>query len=265
MKLKKPTWLPPARLFIAVTIAFALVGIHQDLVDARPAINGERCTVEGSVVRVKKSAYTCVRRGKRLRWQANSSATGSAAGNTTGTTTTSVKLPFGYPFVMPSQYASREFLGDVFVSSQSVKRGQSINVLVKLSFAGLGQTYQLDQSSTLAEIMSSCRSLIGVGTDLTPPFPAWTTNVAVSLIGTAVSGGGPTQFVIVGNVIQDCGTALVKTSPPQIGVERWSMYQDIGIRLDIPATLPARTYDLILKQIGNPWTKQSPIKITVTE
>ena len=259
MKLAKPTWLPPARLLVAVTIAFALVAIHRDRVEARPAITGEKCTIEGSVVRVKKTAYTCLRKGKSLRWSVR---TGSA---TPTVSTTSVKLPFGHPFVMPSQYSSRDFLADVFVSSQSVKRGQSINVLVKLAFSGIGQTYRLDESSALGELISSCRSLIGVGTDLTPPSPAWTTNVAVSLRGTAVSGGGPTQFVIIGNVIQDCGTSLVKTNPPHISVERWSMYQDIGIRLDIPSTLASATYDLYLTQIGNPWTKSSSIKITVTD
>ena len=261
----KPTaFTPPlsAKLFLIVTLSLTGVAFKLNSAEARPSIAGQSCSIEGAVVKVKKTAFTCLRKGKQLRWTVN---TGSARATTASTTTTTAKRPFGYPFVMPSQYSSKEFLADVFVSSQSVKRGQSINILVKLSFAGYGQTYRLDESSTLEEIINKCRSLIGVGTDVNPPTQAWSPNVVVSLRGTTVTGGGSTQLVIIGDVIQDCGTSLVKTNPPHIALERWALYQDIGIRLEIPTTLASGTYDLLLNQIGNPWTKSTPIKITVTD
>jgi hypothetical protein len=120
-------------------------------------------------------------------------------------------------------------------------------------------------TSTAEELSAACRARLGVPT-LVPPTPGWSTNVSVSLRGTSVAAGGFTQLVVVGNLARECGNTLTTTAPPTISVVRVTFYREVLLRLSVPATLATGAYELVLDQVDmNPFTKTTPLKITVTD
>ena len=223
-----------------------------------PQILNTKCTVEGTTVRLKKVTYTCTKTGKTLRWK-----TAPAAVATTTTT-----LPFGYPFVMPDQYVQGNTKANVTVSRTTVKRGESIQVSVKITAQMMGETYEDDWTSTLQQITDKCKSEIGKGQEFAP-VPGWQTRVEVGLLGTSVTAGGTTTLTIYGNVPTACGTSLLPPEAgrrPRISVTRISVYKDVPLTLTIPTTLAAGNYDLLLSTLGSgSWSSRTPIRITVTE
>lgn len=223
-----------------------------------PRILNTRCTIEGTTVRLKKVTYTCTKTGKTLRWK-----TAPAAVATTTTT-----LPFGYPFVMPDQYVQGNTKANVAVSRTTLKRGESIQVSVKITAQMMGETYEDDWTSTLQQITDKCKSEIGKGQEFAP-VPGWETRVEVGLLGTSVTAGGSTTLTIYGNVPTACGTSLLPSEAgrrPRISVTRISVYKDVPLTLTVPATLAAGNYDLLLSPLGSgSWSSRTPIRITVTD
>jgi len=183
------------------------------------------------------------------------------------TTTTSSTLlpPGGVTLTIPSQYiTTNDTRADVNVSSTSVRRGQSIDVSVLITGVFINPFTQT-ATSTAEELSAACRARLGVPT-LVPPTPGWSTNVSVSLRGTSVTAGGFTQLVVVGNLARECGNTLTTTAPPTISVVRVTFYREVLLRLSVPATLATGTYELVLDQVDmNPYTKTTPLKITVTD
>jgi hypothetical protein len=166
---------------------------------------------------------------------------------------------------MPTQYiTTNEKRADLSVSGRTVRRGESITVSVRV--AGLDiNPFTNNGATTLDEMVSACRALIGVGT-VVPPTPGWTPNISVSLVGTNVVAGGATQLVVIGNVNRECGDTLVNTSPPTIRVVRTTFYRPVELQLIIPPSLTAGTYDLVLNPFDmSRFTQLTPIKITITE
>lgn len=224
-----------------------------------PQILNTKCTIEGTTVRLKKVTYTCTKTGKALRWK-----TAPAAVATTTTT-----LPFGYPFVMPDQYVQGNTKANVAVDRTTVKRGESIQVSVKITAQMMGETYEHDWTSTLQQIIDKCKSEIGRGQQFAP-VPGWQTRVEVGLRGTSVTAGGMTTLTIYGNVPTACGTSLLPPEAgrrPRISVTRVSVYKDVPLTLLVPTTLAAGTYELLLSTLlsSGSWSTSNPIRITVTD
>lgn len=192
-------------------------------------------------------------------------APGTTAPRRTTTTSSTVLPPGDVSFQMPTQYiTTNEKRADLSVSGRTVRRGESITVSVRV--AGLDiNPFTNNGATTLDELVSACRALIGVGT-VVPPTPGWTPNISVSLVGTNVVAGGATQLVVIGNVNRECGVTLVNTSPPTIRVVRTTFYRPVELQLIIPPSLTAGTYDLVLNPFDmSRFTQLTPIKITITE
>ena len=181
------------------------------------------------------------------------------------TTVSTLLPPGGINFTEPEQYITEnDSRADVSVDRSRVKRGETINVRVRISGVFINP-FSRTQSTELQELVAACRALIGVNTAV-PPTPGWTPNVSVSLVGTAVQGGGVTTLVVVGNVARECGESLVITNPPTISVVRLTLYREIPIALTIPASLRAGTYELVLDSFDlNGFRKTTPIQVTVTD
>jgi len=195
---------------------------------------------------------------------ATTQAPSTTAPRRTTTTSSTLLAPGGVSFVIPDQYiTANDTRGNVDVSATSVRRGDSIDVAVKITGVFINP-FSLTTTSTAAELSAACRALIGVPT-VVPPTPGWSPNVSVSLAGTNVVAGGLTQLVVIGNMNRECGDTLVSTTPPTISVVRVTFYRDVALRLTIPAALATGTYDLVLSPFDmNRFTQTTPIKITVT-
>jgi hypothetical protein len=226
-----------------------------------PQILNTKCTVEGTTVRLKKVTYTCTKTGKTLRWKTASAGAGAA--------TTTTTLPYGYPFTLPTQYVQGGTKADVAVSRTTVRRGDAIAVAITINAMAQGEFTELNDNSTLQELIDNCKSSIGKGNEFSSPVAGWSTSVQVSLVGTTVTAGGLTQLMLRGNVPTACGSTLLPPSQsgrPRLGITRISVYQPVQLSLSIPTTLSAGTYDLLLSPIGgSSWSSRTPIRITVTE
>lgn len=226
-----------------------------------PQILNTKCTVEGTTVRLKKVTYTCTKTGKTLRWKTASAGAGAA--------TTTTTLPYGYPFTLPTQYVQGGTKADVAVSRTTVRRGDAIAVAITINAVMQGEFTELNDNSTLQELIDNCKSSIGKGNEFNSPMPGWSTSVQISLSGTTVTAGGITQLMLRGNVPTACGSTLLPPSSsgrPRLGITRISVYQPVQLSLSIPTTLAAGTYDLLLSPIGgSSWSSRTPIRITVTE
>ncbi len=196
---------------------------------------------------------------------ATTRAPSTTAVRRSSTTSSTILPPGNVSFQMPTQYiTSNEKRADLVVSSRNVRRGESIVVSVRV--AGLDiNPFTAPNATTLNELTSACRALIGVG-NVVPPTPGWTPNISVSLVGTNAVAGGTTQLVVVGNINRECGDTLVSTSPPTIRVVRTTFYRVVELQLSILTSVTAGTYDLILNPFDmSQFTQITPIKIIVTE
>lgn len=229
-----------------------------------PNITGTSCTKVGLTKTVKSIKYICKKTGKSNKW--------AVVSGTTSPTTTN-PLPIA-AFVLPSQYIMGENRYDIAVSRKNAVRGEILTVTVSMtavmrkwgSFQGETFRHPLgDAGVTLAELIKLCKSLIGVGISV-PLTPAgWSPTISVSLTGTSVTAGGPTDLVVIGYIIKECGDTAV-TDTPSISVVRNTVYKDVLMQLTIPATLPAGTYELTLTPPeGTKFTKATPITIKISE
>ena len=236
-----------------------------------PNITGTSCTTVGLTKTVKSIKYTCKKTGKSNKWAVVSRTKSPTATNPLPTATN--PLPIA-AFVLPTQYIMGENLYDVAVSRKSVVRGETLTITVSMTAvmrkwgSFQGETFRhpvSDAGVTLAELIKLCKSLIGVGI-VVPPTPAgWSPTISVSLTGTSVTAGGPTDLVVIGYIIKECGDTAV-TDTPSISVVRNTVYKDVLMQLTIPATLRAGTYELTLNPPeGTKFMKATPIAIKISE
>ena len=183
-----------------------------------------------------------------------------------GSTTSSTLLPpGGVSFALPTQYiTANDIRADVNVDRIRVKRGESVNVSVRVS-AGFINPFDRPGISTLPELIAACRALIGVDVTV-PPTPGWSPSVSVSLPGTGASAGGPTQLIVIGNRATECGDVLTSTNPAQINVVRITYYREVPLSLAIPSNLQAGKYQLVLDPLPFvAYLKTTPLEITVED
>ena len=183
-----------------------------------------------------------------------------------GSTTSSTLLPpGGVSFALPTQYiTANDIRADVNVDRIRVKRGESVNVSVRVS-AGFINPFDRPGISTLPELIAACRALIGVDVTV-PPTPGWSPSVSVSLLGTGASAGGPTQLIVIGNRATECGDVLTSTNPAQINVVRITYYREVPLSLAIPSNLQAGKYQLVLDPLPFvAYLKTTPLEITVED
>jgi len=182
----------------------------------------------------------------------------------TATTPNTILPPGGVNFDEPNQYiTANDVRANVTISNNRVAPGDSIDVSVRISGVFINP-FSRTGIADLTELVDACRSLIGAKTT-TPPTPGWTTNVSVSLAGTAASAGGTTTLVVVGNIARECGNNAVSANPLTIEVVRLTFYREVPITLRIPRSLKAGTYDLVLDALDfSGFTKTTPITLTVS-
>jgi hypothetical protein len=180
------------------------------------------------------------------------------------TTPSTILPPGGVNFDEPNQYiTANDVRANVTISNSRVTPGDSIDVAVRISGVFINP-FSRTGIADLTELVDACRSLIGAKTT-TPPTPGWTTNVSVSLAGTAASAGGTTTLVVVGNIARECGNNAVSANPLTIEVVRLTFYREVPITLRIPRSLKAGTYDLVLDALDfSGFTKTTPITLTVS-
>lgn len=271
-------WLPviASSVLTALLVAIAFVVTSGDTPDASvvaPATTMTSPTTEVSTVDVATTAASTTAVATTVPPEtptstiavATTQAPSTTAVRRTTTTSSTLLTPGGVSFVIPDQYiTANDTRGGVSVSATSVRRGDSIDVVVRITGVFINP-FSLTPTSTAAELSAACRALIGVQ-NVVPPTPGWSPNVSVSLAGTNVVAGGPTQLVVIGNINRECGDTLVNTTPPSVSVVRVTFYRDVALRLAIPAALAPGSYDLTLNQFDmSPFTQSRPIKITVTE
>ena len=183
-----------------------------------------------------------------------------------GTTTLSTLLPpGGVSFALPTQYiTANDIRADVNVDRIRVKRGESVNVSVRVSAVFINP-FDRPGISTLPELIAACRALIGVDVTV-PPTPGWSPSVSVSLLGTGASAGGPTQLIVIGNKATECGDVLTSTNPVQINVVRITYFREVPLILAIPPNLQAGKYQLVLDPFPfATYLKTTPLEIAVED
>lgn len=182
----------------------------------------------------------------------------------TTTTASTILPPGGVNFDEPNQYiTANDVRANVSVSRDRVAPGDAVDVSVRISGVFINPFFRTGITE-LADLVNACRSLIGVKTT-TPPTPGWSTNVSVSLAGTNISAGGFTTLVVVGNIARECGNYAVIASPLTIDVVRLTLYREVPMTLQIPRSLKAGTYELMLDGLDlTGFTKTTPITLTVT-
>jgi hypothetical protein len=183
-----------------------------------------------------------------------------------GTTTLSTLLPpGGVSFALPTQYiTANDIRADVNVDRIRVKRGESVNVSVRVSAVFINP-FDSPGISTLTELIAACRAIIGVDVTV-PPTPGWSPSVSVSLLGTGASAGGPTQLIVIGNKATECGDVLTSTNPVQINVVRITYFREVPLILAIPPNLQAGKYQLVLDPFPfATYLKTTPLEIAVDD
>lgn len=183
-----------------------------------------------------------------------------------GPTTSSTLLPpGGVSFALPTQYiTANDIRADVNVDRIRVKRGESMNISVRISGVFINP-FDRPGISTLPELIAACRALIGVDVTV-PPTPGWSPSVSVSLLGTGASAGGPTQLIVIGNRATECGDVLTSTNPAQINVVRITYYREVPLSLAIPSNLQAGKYQLVLDPLPFvAYLKTTPLEITIED